>query len=42
MVDILIRNAEVLHLEDEKASISSAHDILVLGNRIAAIQPLPA
>ena len=40
MVDLLIRNAEVLHLEDEKASISSAHDILVLGNRIAAIQPL--
>ena len=39
MADLLIRNAEVLQLEDEKASISSAHDILVLGNRIAAIQP---
>lgn len=38
MVDLLIRNADVLQLEDEQASILSAQDILVLGNRIASIQ----
>ena len=39
MTDLLIRNADILQLRDESAAILPAHDILVDGNRIAAIQP---
>jgi 5-methylthioadenosine/S-adenosylhomocysteine deaminase len=39
MADLLIQNARLLHVVDEKTSIDAAHDILIAGNRIEAIQP---
>ena len=39
MVDLLIRNASILQLADAQAQVLNRHDILVAGNRIAAIQP---
>ena len=42
MVDLLIRNANVLQLADESATILTDHEIAVSGNRISAIQPTGA
>ena len=39
MVDLLIRDADVLQLADGQVSILQRHDILVAGSRINAIQP---
>ena len=39
MVDLLIRNANILQLIDETATILYGQDILVVGNRIEAIGP---
>ena len=39
MVDLLIRDADVLQLADGQVSILQRHDILVAGSRIDAIQP---
>ncbi len=39
MVDLLIRNADVLQVEAERAELRSGRDILVSGNRIKAIEP---
>ena len=39
MLDLLIRNAKVLQLHDEQASILPAHDIALSGKRISAIAP---
>ena len=38
MVDLLIRGANVLQLQDETASVLYNHDILVTGNRIESIE----
>ena len=38
MVDLLIRGANVLQLQDESASVLHNHDILVTGNRIESVQ----
>ncbi len=38
MVDLLIRDANVLQLQDETASVLYNHDILVTGNRIESVQ----
>ena len=40
MVDLLIRNANILQLIDETATILYGQDILVVGNRIEAIGPM--
>ena len=39
MLDLLIRNANILQLHDEQASILPAHDIALSGNRISALKP---
>lgn len=39
MVDVLIKDARVLQLKNEQATILEQHDILIRGNRIEAIQP---
>ena len=39
MLDLLIRNANILQLHDEQASILPAHDIALSGKRISAIAP---
>lgn len=39
MVDLLIRNARVLRLEDGHADVLEDHDIAIRGNRIHAIPP---
>ena len=39
MVDLLIRDADVLQLADGQVSVLQRHDILVAGSRINAIQP---
>lgn len=39
MVDLLIRNADVLQLRDGRAEVRAAQDVLVQGRRIQAIQP---
>ena len=39
MIDLLIRNANVLQLRDESAEILSDHDIAVSGNRVESISP---
>ncbi|MCY4021263.1 MAG: amidohydrolase [Chloroflexi bacterium] len=38
MVDLLIRNVDVLQIQGEVASVVQSQDILVFGNRISAIQ----
>ncbi|RMF80425.1 MAG: amidohydrolase [Chloroflexi bacterium] len=38
MTDLLIQNARVLQVVDEQTTILNAHDILIKGNRIDAIQ----
>ena len=42
MLDLLIRNANILQLHDEQASILPAHDIALSGKRISAIKPTGA
>lgn len=42
MADILIRNANVLQLEDDEARILHDHELVVTGKRISAIQPAGA
>ena len=39
MLDLLIRNANILQLHDEQASILFEHDIALSGNRISALKP---
>ena len=39
MADLLIHDASVLQLADEKATILTGHEIVVSGQRISAIQP---
>ncbi|MDE2775885.1 MAG: amidohydrolase [Chloroflexota bacterium] len=39
MIDLLIRNAAVLRLKDERAAILTDHDIAVRGRRIDSIAP---
>ena len=39
MSDLLILNADILQIRDEQATILSAHDILLRGKRISAIEP---
>lgn len=39
MTSLLIQNARVLQIHDEKTSLLNGHDILVKGNRIEAVQP---
>lgn len=39
MTDTLIQNARVLQIHNEQVTILDAHDILIKGNRIEAIQP---
>ena len=38
MVDLLIRGADVLQLQDEEARVLTDHDIALSGNRISAIE----
>lgn len=40
MIDLLIRNAKVLQLDEGAAVILNGREIVVSGNRIAAIQPV--
>jgi hypothetical protein len=39
MLDLLIKNADVIHTTPGGVSVESHHDIAVQGNRIDAIMP---